>query len=87
MKIEEARSAYKLEVMVSILISCLPLINKIIAVRFKYYQELIPSKKNCIKIVADLLEKLGLVSRMALLEIIEDRHKRKPIIIVSQMTV
>nr|WP_281169297.1 ATP-binding protein [Spirochaeta cellobiosiphila] len=33
------------------------------------------------------LEKLGLVSRMALLEIIEDRHKRKPIIIVPQIHV
>jgi len=33
------------------------------------------------------LEKMGSVSRMALLEIMEDRHKRKPIIIVSQMPV
>lgn len=44
--------------------------------------------KNTLVILDDFgLEKLDLTARMALLEIMEDRHGRKPTIIVSQMPV
>lgn len=44
--------------------------------------------KNKLLIIDDFgLEKLSLVSRMALLEILEDRHRRKSTIIISQQPV
>ncbi len=44
--------------------------------------------KNTVLILDDfVLEKLDLTSRMALMEIMEDRHSRKPTIIVSQRPV